>query len=64
MRNTLTEKAQAASIDVFSDNLGKLLLQAPMKNKRILGFDPAFRTVCNLAVFDESCNKLTVDVIY
>ena len=64
VRNTLTEKAQEASIDVFSDNLGKLLLQAPMKNKRILGFDPAFRTGCKLAVIDESGKKLTVDVIY
>lgn len=64
VRNTLTEKAQDASIDVFSDNLGKLLLQAPMKNKRILGFDPAFRTGCKLAVIDESGKKLTVDVIY
>lgn len=64
VRNNLTEKAQEASIDVFSDNLGKLLLQAPMKNKRILGFDPAFRTGCKLAVIDESGKKLTVDVIY
>lgn len=64
VRNNLTEKAQEASIDVFSDNLGKLLLQPPMKNKRILGFDPAFRTGCKLAVIDESGKKLTVDVIY
>lgn len=64
VRNNLTEKAQEASIDVFSDNLGKLLLQAPMKNKRILGFDPAFRTGCKLAIIDESGKKLTVDVIY
>ena len=64
VRNTLTEKAQEASIDVFSDNLGKLLLQAPMKNKRILGFDPAYRTGCKLAVIDEYGKKLTVEVIY
>lgn len=64
VRNNLTERAQEASIDVFSDNLGKLLLQPPMKNKRILGFDPAFRTGCKLAVIDESGKKLIVDVIY
>ena len=64
VRKSLTEKAQEASIDVFSENLEKLLLQAPMKNKRILGFDPAFRTGCKLAVIDESGKKLTVDVIY
>lgn len=64
VRAELTSKAQESSIDVFSMNLEKLLLQPPMKNKRILGFDPAFRTGCKLAVIDESGKKLCVDVIY
>lgn len=64
VRSELTSKAHESSIDVFSMNLEKLLLQAPMKNKKILGFDPAFRTGCKLAVIDESGKKLCVDVIY
>lgn len=64
VRSELSAKAQESSIDIFSMNLEKLLLQPPMKNKRILGFDPAFRTGCKLAVIDESGKKLCVDVIY
>ena len=58
------KKAHESSIDVFSMNLEKLLLQPPMKDKVILGFDPAFRTGCKLVVIDASGKKLTVDVIY
>lgn len=64
VRSELSAKAHESSIDVFSMNLEKLLLQAPIKNKRILGFDPAFRTGCKLAVIDESGKMLRVDVIY
>ena len=64
IRSQLTEKAQQASMDVFSMNLEKLLLQAPMKGKRILGFDPAFRTGCKLAIINEQGMNLHVDVIY
>ena len=64
IRKELTEKAQQASMDVFSMNLERLLLQPPLKDKIILGFDPAFRTGCKLAVIDRMGNMLTVSVIY
>lgn len=64
VRSELTQKAHESSIEVFSMNLEKLLLQPPMKNKCILGFDPAFRTGCKLAVIDASGKKVYVDVIY
>ena len=64
IRSQLTEKAQQQSMDVFSMNLEKLLLQPPMKKKRILGFDPAFRTGCKLAIINEQGMNLHVDVIY
>lgn len=64
IRNELSEKAQEQSIQVFSMNLERLLLQPPMKNKTILGFDPAFRTGCKLAVIDETGKLLEVSVIY
>ena len=64
VRSELNEKAHATSIDVFSFNLEKLLLQPPMKNKMILGFDPAFRTGCKLAVVDKQGKMIKVSVIY
>lgn len=64
IRNELSEKAHEQSIQVFSMNLERLLLQPPMKNKTILGFDPAFRTGCKLAVIDETGKLLEVSVIY
>ncbi len=64
IRSELSEKAHEQSIDVFSMNLEKLLLQPPMKNKMILGFDPAFRTGCKLAVIDETGKLLKISVIY
>lgn len=64
VRSELTNKAQESSIEVFSMNLEKLLLQPPMKNKVILGFDPAFRTGCKLAVIDSSGKNRCIDVIY
>lgn len=64
VRNEMSEKAHESSIDVFSLNLEKLLLQPPMKDKIVLGFDPAFRTGCKLAVIDGLGKKICVDVIY
>lgn len=64
IRSQLSEKAHEQSIDVFSLNLERLLLQPPMKNKMVLGFDPAFRTGCKLAVVDKNGNMLDVSVIY
>ncbi|MDF9825693.1 uncharacterized protein M2475_002107 [Breznakia sp. PF5-3] len=64
VRSELSEKAHDTSIDVFSFNLEKLLLQPPMKEKMILGFDPAYRTGCKLAVIDRQGKMVKVDVIY
>ncbi|NBK97467.1 MAG: RNA-binding transcriptional accessory protein [Erysipelotrichia bacterium] len=64
VRSELTQKAQESSIEVFSFNLERLLLQPPMKNKTILGFDPAFRTGCKLAIIDDSGKNIYIDVIY
>ena len=64
VRAELKEKAQSQSIEIFSMNLEKLLLQPPMSGKTILGFDPAFRTGCKLAVIDSTGKVLKIDVIY
>lgn len=64
IRNELSDKAHEQSIHVFSLNLERLLLQPPMKNKMVLGFDPAFRTGCKLAVIDKMGKMLEVSVIY
>lgn len=64
LRNELTEKAETHSLEVFKANLKELLLEAPIKNKTILGFDPAFRTGCKLAVVDPLSNVLNTGVIY
>lgn len=64
IRAQLSEKAHEQSIEVFSLNLERLLLQPPVKNKMVLGFDPAFRTGCKLAVVDKNGNMLDVSVIY
>ena len=64
IRAELTEKGEDAAIDNFSKNLEKLLLQPPMKEKVVLGFDPAFRTGCKLAVIDSTGKKEAIEVIY
>lgn len=64
IRAELTLKAEDNAINVFSANLKKLLLQAPMKEKTVLGVDPAFRTGCKLAVVDKTGKVLDIDVIY
>ncbi|MFV0381926.1 MAG: Tex-like N-terminal domain-containing protein [Breznakia sp.] len=64
VRSELSENAHTMSIDVFSLNLEKLLLQPPMKHKVVLGFDPAFRTGCKLAVVNVLGKMENVCVIY
>jgi len=64
IRNQLTEKAEAQAIKVFSENLNKLLLQPPLKDRVVLGIDPAFRTGCKLAVIDATGKLLAVNVMY
>lgn len=64
IRSALSEKAQEQSIGVFSMNLERLLLQPPLKDKTVLGFDPAFRTGCKLAVIDKNGKLLTISIVY
>ena len=64
IRSELTEKGEMVAIDNFSKNLEKLLLQPPMKQKVVLGFDPAYRTGCKLAVLDSTGQTLKIEVIY
>lgn len=64
IRADLTERAEVVAIDNFGKNLERLLLQPPMKDKMVLGFDPAYRTGCKLAVIDPTGKKLEVCVIY
>lgn len=64
IRNELTEKADEQAIDVFGENLRNLLLQSPLKGKVVMGFDPAYRTGCKLAIMDPTGKVLAIDVIY
>jgi len=64
IRSELTEKADEKAIETFSKNLEGLLLTRPIKNSVVLGFDPAFRTGCKLAVLDEVGNVKDIKVIY
>lgn len=64
VRNELTEKAQEQAIKMFEVNLKPLLLQPPLKNKIILGLDPAYRTGCKIAVIDSLGNVLDTTVVY
>ena len=64
VRNILTDNAQVKAIDVFSANLHQLLMQAPIVGKTVLGWDPAFRTGCKLAVVDSTGKVLDTAVIY
>lgn len=64
IRNELTEKAEDGAIAVFGKNLEQLLLQPPIAGKVVLGWDPAFRTGCKLAVVDETGKVLDTKVIY
>ncbi len=64
LRNQLTDNAQEGAMKIFSENLKNLLLQAPIKNKVVLGYDPGYRTGCKLAVVDGTGRVLDVGVIY
>ena len=64
IRSDLSDKAHNTSIEVFSLNLEKLLSQAPLKGRVVLGFDPGFYNGCKLAVLDETGKMLSVDKIY
>lgn len=64
IRNFLTEKAEEKSIKVFAKNLNQLLMESPMVGKTILGWDPAFKTGCKLAIIDETGKVLDTALIY
>ncbi len=64
LRHQMTEEADEQAINVFGENLYHLLMQAPIKGKMVLGFDPAYRTGCKLAVLDPSGKLIQTAVIY
>ncbi|MBR7110846.1 MAG: RNA-binding transcriptional accessory protein [Clostridia bacterium] len=64
IRNELTDRASEQAIKMFEVNLRPYLMQPPLKSKRILGLDPAYRTGCKIAVIDESGNVLDTTVVY
>lgn len=64
VRNMLTENAEDGAIKVFGKNLAQLLMQPPIQGKVTLGWDPAFRTGCKLAVVDETGKVLDTTVIF
>ena len=64
IRAALTERAGEAAIRLFSDNLRHLLMQAPLKGKTVLGYDPGYRTGCKLAVVDRTGMVIDTAVIY
>lgn len=64
VRNLLSESAEKQAIKIFGENLRNLLLQSPLKGHVVMGFDPAYRTGCKLAIVDETGKVLHIDVIY
>lgn len=64
VRNHLTEIAQERAINVFGQNIKGLLLQAPVKDKVVMGFDPAFRTGCKIAIVDKNGKLLDTTTVY
>ena len=64
IRNQLTEKAEEKSIEVFAKNLNQLLMESPLVGKTILGWDPAFKTGCKLAIIDDTGKVLDTSLIY
>ncbi len=64
VRNSLTEKADEHAIEIFARNLKNLLLQPPVRGKKIIGIDPGFRTGCKVAVIDETGKYLEGTTIY
>ena len=64
IRSDLTEKAEEKAIKVFGKNAKQLLLGAPIKGKTVMGFDPAYRTGCKIAVIDETGKVLDTATVY
>ena len=64
IRSDLTEKAEEKAIKVFGKNAKQLLLGAPIKGKTVMGFDPAYRTGCKIAVIDETGKVLDISTVY
>ena len=64
IRGELTEKAQEGAIRVFGENLKQLLLQPPIKDRKVLALDPGFRTGCKVAVVDETGKVMDTGVVY
>lgn len=64
IRNNLTERAEEEAIKVFALNLKPLLMQPPVRGKRVMGIDPAFRTGCKVAVLDETGKLLAYTTVY
>ena len=64
IRSDLTEKAEEKAIKVFGQNAKQLLLGAPIKGKTVMGFDPAYRTGCKIAVIDETGKVLDYTTVY
>ena len=64
IRADLTEKAEEKAIKVFGQNAKQLLLGAPIKGKTVMGFDPAYRTGCKIAVIDETGKVLDIATVY
>ena len=64
IRSMLTDDGEVCAIDNFSKNVENLLLTPPIKGKTVMGYDPAFRTGCKLAVVDSCGNVLNISVIY
>ena len=64
IRKELSEKAEDRAIHIFSENLRNLLLQPPLKGRKVLGVDPAFRTGCKLALVDQTGKVLYIGVVY
>jgi uncharacterized protein len=64
VRVELTRQAEEHAIDIFASNLRNLLLQPPLRGKKVLGIDPGYRTGCKLAVVDETGKYITSDTMY
>ena len=64
IRGMVTEEADEKAIKVFGVNVKNLLMQAPLKNKVVMGFDPAYRTGCKIAVIDETGKVLATTTVY
>lgn len=64
LRKDLTEKAEKTAIEIFSKNIGQLFMQPPLKNKKVLAVDPAYRTGCKIAALDETGKVEHIGVVY